>query len=168
MTVKRIPGGYWTARWLLHGNKHIVTRHEGAGDWLYRHRVVSWLYNESLKRQLPAPFRLFALYCSLQRHWRARIIGGERALKAAILLNRLLMLKDYISLDSGNTKICLDLSNPRMLQVPNELLDANSDTQVLKSYLSVGDTFVDVGANHGSFSLTAAKLVGPSGLVVFF
>ncbi len=33
MTVKRIPGGYWTARWLLHGNKHIslVTKVQETG-----------------------------------------------------------------------------------------------------------------------------------------
>lgn len=34
--------------------------------------------------------------------------------------------------------------------------------------LQPGDTFVDAGANHGYFSLLAAKLVGPSGRVIAF
>ena len=38
----------------------------------------------------------------------------------------------------------------------------------LARWLRPGDTFVDAGANHGYFSLLAAKLVGPSGRVVAF
>jgi FkbM family methyltransferase len=37
---------------------------------------------------------------------------------------------------------------------------------VLKTWLRPGDTFIDLGANEGYFSVLAAKLVGPSGHVV--
>ncbi len=37
---------------------------------------------------------------------------------------------------------------------------------VLRSRLSAGDAFIDIGAHKGYFSCLAAKLVGPSGLVV--
>jgi FkbM family methyltransferase len=61
--------------------------------------------------------------------------------------------------------IYLDLKDPRFLLVVNELLGSPEIT-TLKQCLSPGDTFVDVGANHGSFSIVASKLVGKNGLVV--
>src|SRR3954468_546190 len=36
----------------------------------------------------------------------------------------------------------------------------------LKSLLQRGDTFIDVGANEGYFSVVAARLVGPTGRVI--
>ncbi len=39
-------------------------------------------------------------------------------------------------------------------------------TQLLRRKLKSGDTFVDVGANNGYFTLMAASLTGPSGLVL--
>lgn len=41
-------------------------------------------------------------------------------------------------------------------------------TRALRELLGAGQTFVDVGANIGYFSLVAAKLVGPSGKVIAF
>lgn len=41
----------------------------------------------------------------------------------------------------------------------------NEDIQFLKSYLKPGETFVDVGANIGNWTLAAASLVGASGKV---
>jgi FkbM family methyltransferase len=37
--------------------------------------------------------------------------------------------------------------------------------QILREHLSVGDSFLDVGANEGYFSVIAASIVGPSGYV---
>ena len=39
---------------------------------------------------------------------------------------------------------------------------------VLRAFLRPGDTFVDIGANIGIFSLLAARIVGPSGRVIAF
>lgn len=41
-------------------------------------------------------------------------------------------------------------------------------TQLLCAYLKAGDTFVDVGANLGYYSILAAQAVGPGGRVVAF
>lgn len=41
-------------------------------------------------------------------------------------------------------------------------------TSLLRAYLRPGDTFVDVGANLGYYSVVAADLVGPTGCVLAF
>lgn len=43
-----------------------------------------------------------------------------------------------------------------------------NETQVILKLLRKGDTFIDIGANAGYFSLLAAKLVGPEGKVHAF
>ena len=162
-SVKWIPGAHWAARQLLHRSQNLDQR---PGDWLYRHQIVSWLNNDTLRRQLPATLRFFAYYCGLQKDFRDQVLGGERVFKAAIAITRLFRLKDYVGLDLGDHKVFLNLYDPRMLHVPNELLSGDSDTRILQEIVSSGDTFVDVGADHGSFSLVAARRVGPRGLIV--
>jgi len=49
-----------------------------------------------------------------------------------------------------------------------KLLKPTRPPALLKTLLSGGDTFIDVGANMGSWSLPAAKLVGRSGCVLAF
>ena len=155
--AKRILRVKW---WARHGP-------DGPGAWLYTPRILSWLYKPHLKQQLPPLCRLFATYCALQdatgKHF---IIGGQLVFHSFIWLTKLLRLRDYVQLDLGPHTVFLNLGDPRMLQVPNELLNDKADAAKLKSFLSEGDTFVDIGANHGSFSIIAAKLVGHSGLVV--
>jgi hypothetical protein len=41
----------------------------------------------------------------------------------------------------------------------------NAETEVQSMFLRDGDAFIDVGANHGAFSLLGATLVGENGLV---
>lgn len=162
--VKVIPG----ASWAVHKFRYAPNySHPGSGNWLYQQEIVSWLYNQTLQRQLPLGYRMFAGYCALQKYARqGRIVGGEWALRTVIWFTKVLGLKNQVDLDLGRYKVCLDLYDPRMLLVPNELVSGNSDTGILKHFLSAGDTFVDVGANHGSFSISAAELVGSNGLVV--
>jgi FkbM family methyltransferase len=69
-----------------------------------------------------------------------------------------------LRLDLQGRPVFVDLSDPRFLAVPREL--SAGLPRILKAFLRPGDTFVDVGANHGSFAVTAAQLVGPDGLVV--
>jgi FkbM family methyltransferase len=54
----------------------------------------------------------------------------------------------------------------RLFQVVNELASVETDTRVLSGLLSEGDTFLDVGANHGSFAIVASKMVGEKGFVL--
>lgn len=68
----------------------------------------------------------------------------------------------------GNLTIVIDLSDPRAQLVYRELFELLSDSGILRHLLKPGDTFVDIGANCGSYSLVAAQLVGPTGRVVAF
>jgi FkbM family methyltransferase len=60
---------------------------------------------------------------------------------------------------------------------PDQFIDRHSffwgvwepdETRVVMQLLRSGDTFVDIGANAGYFSLLASRLVGPSGRVYAF
>ena len=44
----------------------------------------------------------------------------------------------------------------------------DEDFEILRRFLTPGDTFVDCGANVGQFSLVAARLVGDAGRVIAF
>jgi FkbM family methyltransferase len=157
---------------LLGGVERVVANVPGAqlarealvgsvGSWLYRRPTLSWLSEPALARQLPSAHRLFARYCAAQR---GDPIGAETFLRVLIALSRLRRRDSGIApLCLSETKVFLDLWDPRFLRVPTELADARG---VLRNFLRPGDTFVDVGANHGSFSIAASSLVGRDGLVI--
>ena len=159
--IKKIPGSKWVA------DKIRKSRGNNAsGDWLYTQEIVQWLYRPELKKQLPAPYRFFSTYAAMQKPFLAhQIFGGARVLKAAMSLNKFSNGSEFVGLDLGTYKVFLNLRDPRMLQVPNELLQESDEVAIFKTYLSNGDTFVDVGANHGSFSIIASKLVGVNGFL---
>jgi FkbM family methyltransferase len=132
------------------------------GSWLYRRKTLSWLSDPSLVRQLPGPYRFFARYCALQ---------GYRGLGAEFLLHRIIAReRNRESIDDGiiplraeNLTFYLDLQDPRFLCIPRELRDVQ---RVLRHFLQPGDSFLDLGANHGTFSIVASQLVGPLGFVI--
>ena len=66
----------------------------------------------------------------------------------------------------GDTTVFFDLWDLRMPRAVSELVDADSDVRLLGSLLNAGGTFIDVGANHGTFSAHAATLVGKAGIVI--
>jgi FkbM family methyltransferase len=134
---------------------------ESPGSWLYRRPTLDWLSDPALARQLPRPYRFFASYCAAQRR---DPIGSETLLRAIIALSRRFAGDDgIVPLQIGAMTVFLDLHDPRFLQVPNELAEL---PRVLRHFLQPGDTFIDVGANHGSFSNVASGLVGNRGLVI--
>ncbi|MEM1054540.1 MAG: FkbM family methyltransferase [Bacteroidota bacterium] len=157
MALKRIPGVDRLAKRLFSP--------EFEGAWLYHQSVVGWLYEPVLRRQLPGPFRAFAGWCALQRSLWSDVVGGFGALRAAMRLRRALGLPESLRLEVGPYIVWLALDDPRFLQVPNEVR-AGGETRVLHDLLRLGDTFVDVGANHGSFSIVASRIVGARGRVV--
>lgn len=167
--VKIIPGVQTShLRFQRLVNSYSESNSQSPGAWLYKRDVLLWLYEPALKQQLPPLYRFFATYCALQNRLLKprRIIGGEFVLKSVIRLSKLLRLRDHVKLDLGPYTVFLNLQDPRMLVVHNELVKDKANTEILKSFISEGDTFIDVGANHGSFSIIAAKLVGQSGLIV--
>lgn len=72
--------------------------------------------------------------------------------------------------------VLMDVQGFTMSLDPRELLDSQlifapqwfdrHEFQALRDVLRVGDVFVDLGANIGSLTLAAARLVGPEGRVV--
>jgi FkbM family methyltransferase len=165
--VKQIPGATSTVRTV---RQLLGSRSPGClenGDWIYERQVIEWLCNSSVRKQLPLPYRIFGAYCAFQHSLGTeRIVGGQHLLKSVISLAKLLRLKEHARLKIGPHAVFLDLHDPRMLQIPNEVSPDYPDTAILKRFLGDGDTFVDAGANHGSFSIVASKLVGTQGLVV--
>jgi len=134
---------------------------ESPGSWLYRRPRIDWLSDAALVRQLPRPYRFFAGYCAVQRR---DPIGAEVLLRGIIALSRRFADDDLIvPLQIGAITVFLDLQDPRFLRVPTELAGL---PRVLRHFLQPGDVFIDVGANHGTFSIVASGLVGKEGLVI--
>jgi FkbM family methyltransferase len=59
-----------------------------------------------------------------------------------------------------------DFADERVLDVVHEIRGENPEYRVMQALLSPGATFVDVGANFGTFSLLASRLVGSTGRVI--
>ncbi len=138
-----------------------------APDWMYNHEVLAWSYRPELRRQLPLLLRAFARFCAAQRGWRhGYIVRGRWLFQKITSLRQRLRRPDSTRLVVGPHIVHLDLNDPRMLQVPNELLHDSAEIECLRHFIRAGDTFLDVGANHGAFSIRAAPIVGPHGLVV--
>jgi FkbM family methyltransferase len=134
---------------------------ESPGSWLYRRPTLDWLSDPALVRQLPRPYRFFASYCAAQRR---DPIGAEILLRGIIAFGMRFADDDgIVPLQIGTTKVFLDLKDPRFLRVPTELAGVG---RVLGHFLQPGDAFIDVGANHGTFSIVASGLVGNKGLVI--
>ncbi|MGE0886145.1 MAG: FkbM family methyltransferase [Blastocatellales bacterium] len=83
-------------------------------------------------------------------------------------LTRLLRLRNEALIQIDGIKAYVDLCDPRMFMVFGELRDDTPEARIMQSLMSAGDTFIDVGANHGSYSLVAAGYVGTSGKVLAF
>lgn len=62
--------------------------------------------------------------------------------------------------------VLADFADERVLEVIHEIRGENPEYQVMRALLRSGDTFVDVGANYGTFSLLASRIVGSGGRVI--
>lgn len=137
------------------------------GAWLYRSNHLAWTSDPKIRSQLPFLYRLFALYCHVIRSITSNYVrGGEKAFQLFRWVTRMLSFEYTSRLKLGDRVVFVNLLDPRFSQVINEVQGSDTDIQVLDNLLSKGDTFVDVGANHGSFAITASHLVGPDGYVV--
>ena len=146
--------------------RHLVSH--GPGSWLFNQTTVRWLYRPELSSELPAHLKLFAAYCRAQQtlNVSGHILGGSWMFGRLSRLGQRLSADSSIRVKLGAYVIYLDAHDPRLLQVPNELLPGAEHADVLEHFLAPGDSFVDIGANHGSLSVMAAHRVGPSGRVV--
>lgn len=149
-----------------------------AGTWLYKKDRLAWTSDPKIRSQLPPLYRLFTWYCraarcisvmslpAAKRISAVSLRAGEQVFQMIRWTTRTLALTDTVRLEVGERVVYVDLLDPRFLQVIHEVQGSDTDVQVLENLLSDGDTFIDVGANHGSFAIIASHLVGPDGHVV--
>jgi FkbM family methyltransferase len=96
------------------------------------------------------------------------IPGGTALFKIVRRVQQSCGLATTAGIRCADKAIFLDLTDTRMLWVLPELLDESSEKRILRALVKPGDTFIDVGANHGTFSVIASELVGAGGMVIAF
>lgn len=130
---------------------------------------MAWFSDRQIVSHLPLQFRFYAAY--------ARAVGDARtgSVKGGTALHRLLARltrglggTGIAIVDINGLKFAVDLLDLRMIEVFEELSTRSPDVQLLRAYLAPGDTFLDIGANHGTFALQLAPVVGPTGRVLMF
>ena len=127
-----------------------------------------WYDDPELVRRLPARYQAYATY--------SRLLGdrGSRRVPGGSFLLRL--IRDASSMAGASSvarvrgidglTVVTDFADERILDVIHEIRGENPEYRVMQSLLSPGATFVDVGANFGTFSLLASRLVGSTGRVI--
>jgi FkbM family methyltransferase len=129
---------------------------------------LSWYDDTELTRLLPRRYRLYAKYS------RAMGRAGSRSVRGGSFLLRALRIIDDVGhlgsiapiRGTDDLVVIADLSDERILEVIHEIRGENPEYAMMKEVLSAGDTFIDVGANFGTFSLLASRIVGASGRVI--
>ena len=137
----------------------IVTGPNGA--------ATAWFDDPTLLACFPLHMRAYATYSRLLVVRRTgRVFGGSLILRIIHRLTPALHLPRDARVDVGGRIVHVDLTDPRFLWVLDEVRGRGHEYRVMQSLLRPGDTFLDVGANHGSFAILASHLVGPEGRVV--
>ena len=129
---------------------------------------MKWYEDAALVRELPLRYQAYAFYSRIAGEPDSRHVRGGSFLLRAI--------RDASSLTGTSTvatirgidglKVVADFADERILEVIHEIRGENPEYRVMKSLLPPGGTFIDVGANFGTFSLLASRLVGASGHVI--
>ena len=88
-----------------------------------------------------------------------------RPLELALLMKKLLRVQ-RLATEAQGIKLWVDPASNFGIRILREDNYEAGLSAAFSELLKPGDTFVDVGANEGWFSLLAAKLVGPSGRVL--
>lgn len=123
--------------------------------------VVKW------RASLPLLHRLYETYCRLAANRATgHIPGGRFLLVKLIKLTKALHLRSYARTRIGHQVMWLDLYDTDILTIGPAILKDNPESRIMKQFLKPGDTFLDIGANHGVYSMIAAPLVGAAGKVL--
>lgn len=136
-------------------------------SWVYYRVVLKWMFEPPLGKQLPPLYQIFRIYSYLyfKLTGEPRLIGGRELFGFLANLFNQFSTQDYLKFSLTEYEAFLDPTDARFFQVVGELSSDDSDVRVLYDLLSQGDSFIDVGANHGSFSIVASKIVGANGFV---
>jgi len=141
--------------------------YKSPGKWIFKKRKLINVFDTEVTKQLPLLYRLLAWYVYAKNILNLKNTPDEISVFGLVRkITKVLSLKEVCRIEVGDKVVFLDLMDPRFIQVINEV--KGTDTQVLEILLDRGDTFIDVGANHGSFAVVASHLVGPEGHVCAF
>lgn len=134
---------------------------------MFRSSIINSALKKTNISQFPISFRLlFRFYRSVYGLIKFEKFYGIRMLyKMALVCTKKKSLR-FVSADG--LIIYLDLSDERFIKVISEIERQNADTRILEKLLKRNDIFLDAGANHGSYSVVASKIVGKKGVVVSF
>ncbi|NOR68300.1 MAG: FkbM family methyltransferase [Methylomarinum sp.] len=154
--VKKIPGIQQLYNFIFKNT---------PGSWIFTKQNLSWLFIPSNYKSLPFNYKIFSIFCHYTLKNNNKFIGSEVIHYLLSSFTRVCNLKNYCSIDINSYTVFLSLTDPRSLIVPNEI-ENGREIALLHDFLEPGDTFVDIGANHGSFSIVASKIVGQNGLVM--
>jgi len=143
-------------------------KYKYPGSWLFKRNVLKWLFFRKYTRQLPFFFQVFSLFIRIYFKFfdYDYCLQGRRMFFLCAYCNNKINRKQYGKILVNNFTIFLDFSDPRFLNIVNELTAPGRESELLSKLLKPGDTFIDIGANHGSFAMTASSLVGAKGLVI--
>jgi FkbM family methyltransferase len=136
--------------------------------WIYTRTTLGWLFQPSLTGQLPWLYQIFSSYGKgyFSLTGKSDLAGGRSLFQLLVKLLQKSSPERYLKFKLPSCEVFLDPFDARFFQVVNELTEPQADPRVLNHLLAPGDTFMDVGANHGSFSIVASQLVGANGLVI--
>ena len=129
---------------------------------------MKWYEDAALVGELPLRYQAYAFYSRmLGDSTSRRVPGGSfllRAIRDASALTGASTVATIRGIDG--VKVVADFADERILEVIHEIRGENPEYRVMKALLPPGGTFVDVGANFGTFSLLASRLVGENGRVI--
>ena len=156
-------GPSWFGRGEVVGFVTCCQRPQAAGDMKQR-----WYDDPETTSALPLRYRAYAAYSRLAGDRSSRrVLGGTFLLKAMRLVDRAARLNTIAPIHGIDGLLAkADLADERILDIIHEIRGENPEYQVMQSLLGKGDTFIDIGANVGTFSLLASRLVGEQGKVV--
>lgn len=136
--------------------------------WFYDLSILRWFFRDEVKQQLPPLYRAFAEYAAYFDRTRdlSRLKGGRHLHWLILNLYKLLPLNPAFPVALNGFKLFCDLQDPRFFLVLRELSNETQELSLLEQLLEPGDSFLDVGANHGSFAMTAGNRIGKGGQII--
>ena len=128
-----------------------------------------WCADATLVRSLPPLFRWWARYVRLARNQRTGAVRGSSAVqRLCASLTRAFGLDTTAVVTIRGVRLAVDLTDLRLSEAIHEMWTDVPEIPILAAALGRGGTFLDVGANHGTYSMLLAPVVGPEGRVLAF
>jgi FkbM family methyltransferase len=128
-----------------------------------------WYEDAQLLRTLPRYVSAYGAYLRRMIHPETQLArGGSFLLRRMQDLIRWRGLPREQAFRVDGLTVYVDLLDNRWLWVLGELQGLSAEAQLIERTLGPGGTLLDIGANHGSYTLLGARRVGPTGRVVAF